>query len=202
MAKGPITLELHTLKENAPQHAEDAIAVSLCLCPYDSSLYPQPAHSVHCSCSFLLLSSLLIPTWPWSPQLCPTQMPICHVSASHSCPLVVQFPPVHIFLHSVSESRLQSPFPISYFHFGCYCHSICFHIFTLSTANTAQVCNKFQLTHFLFFPSIYSDAFYQFCPQGILCPLLGPYKTVEVTVFLPCIPIHLQHLWSSGHYRA
>lgn len=146
------------------------------------------------SCSFLHMA--LKPP----PMSQPDAEPPHHVSASHSCLLGIQFPPVHVFLHS--ESSLQTPFPISCFHFGCYCHSIHFHIFTLSTANTAQVCNKFQLTHFLFFPSIYPDAFYQFCPQGIICPLLGPYKTVEVTVFLSCLPIYLQHLWSSGHYRA
>lgn len=157
--------------------------------------------STACSqCSLFLFS--LTPFFSSHPHVKPPAMYHPDANPPCLCLLGIQFPPVRIFLHLVSESPLQSPFPISCFHLGCYSHSILFRIFTLSTANTAQVCNKFQLTHFSFFPSIYPDAFYQFRPQGIICPLLGPYKTVEVTVFQSCLPIYLQHLWSSGHYTA
>lgn len=114
-------------------------------------------------CSLLHCSSPHTPELP-PPMSHSTAHP--HVPASHTCLLHIHLPPVYISPSNIwitsSASFPRHPLPLCLS--GCYCHSILFHISTLSTASTAQVCNKFQLTHFFFLPSIYPDAFYQFPP--------------------------------------
>lgn len=171
MGKGPITSELHTgLRES----------VSYPLSParwgcYSFQFIPLSLSQLitFTTCSQHWLSPLIIapfftarPHTPLNaPHPCPSQLlipmsqpptPAFCTSSSH----------LYIFLHPISESPPQPSFPVIRFHFVYLAVTATqfFHISTLSTASTAQVCNKFQLTHFLFLPSIYPDAFYQFPP--------------------------------------
>lgn len=87
-------------------------------------------------------------------------LPMSHTPAyppgpSLLCLLLVHLAPISLYFPIQSLNHLFSLFSLLAISTlpDYYCHSILFHISTLSTASTSQACNKFQFMHF-FFPSI------------------------------------------------